>query len=262
MKKRDFLKATLGISTAPAFQYLSDLMAKFHPISPEDLAQREDFWLKIREGYQLKPDYINLENGYYCIIPQETLENYIAHARTINYQGSWYMRTEQWDNKDAVANRLAKLVDADPGEVIITRNTTESLDTIIAGFPWNRGDEAVYAAQDYGAMRQMFRQVSLKHGVKSRVVSIPNHPKSDEEIVDLYESAITDKTRLLMVCHIVNVTGHILPIRKICDMAHKHGVEVMADWCACFFIVNWVLTAMQPGVESQGDIKHHGLPPI
>jgi selenocysteine lyase/cysteine desulfurase len=60
-------------------------------------------------------------------------------------------------------------------------------------------------------------------------ISVPNHPTSDEEIVSLYEQAITPKTKLLMVCHMINITGQILPIRKICDMAHKRGVEVMVD---------------------------------
>ena len=229
MTKRDFLKTSIGVSAASFFQPLEKLIPQFENISPENLAKDEDFWAKIRAGYRLKPDYINLENGYYCHVPEETLNNYIAHAREVNYQASWYMRTVQWDNKDTVANRLAKLVDAEPGEVIITRNTTESLDTIIAGFPWKQGDEAVYAEQDYGSMQHMFEQVAQERGIKNTVVSIPNHPKSDEEIVAIYENAITAKTKLLMVCHIINITGHILPIRKICDMAHKHGVEVMVD---------------------------------
>lgn len=229
MTKRDFLKTAAGITTLPLFQHLEKIIPSIEDISATELAKDDNFWAKIRAGYRLKPDYINLENGYYCIIPEETLENYMKHAREVNYQGSWYMRTVQWDNKDTVANRLAKLVDCEPGEVVITRNTTESLDTIIAGFPWEPGDEAVYAEQDYGAMQHMFEQVAKMHGVKNTVVSIPNHPKSDQEIVDIYEAAITPKTKLLMVCHIINITGHILPIKKICEMAHRHGVEVMVD---------------------------------
>ncbi|MFK7980989.1 MAG: aminotransferase class V-fold PLP-dependent enzyme, partial [Saprospiraceae bacterium] len=170
MTKRDFLKTSLGISSMPLFQYLAELTPDIETISPLELAKDEDFWAKIRAGYRLKPDYINLENGYYCHIPEETLNNYITHAREINYQASWYMRTVQWDNKTAVANRLAKLVDCEEGTVIITRNTTESLDTIIAGFPWKEGDEAVYAEQDYGSRRQMFKQVAQQGGIKNRVV--------------------------------------------------------------------------------------------
>ena len=71
------------------------------------------------------------------------------------------------------------------------------------------------------AMLEMFKQVSKRYGVINKVVSVPNHPESDDEIVNLYASAITDKTKLLMVCHMINLTGQILPVRKICDMAHS-----------------------------------------
>jgi selenocysteine lyase/cysteine desulfurase len=98
---------------------------------------------------------------------------------------------------------------------------------------WNKGDEAVFAEQDYGAMKDMFKQVAKRFGVVNKIVSVPNHPKSDDEIVELYANAITSKTKLLMVCHMINITGQILPVRKICDMAHQRGVEVMVDGAHC-----------------------------
>jgi selenocysteine lyase/cysteine desulfurase len=85
------------------------------------------------------------------------------------------------------------------------------------------------AEQDYPTMLAMFRQVAGRYGIVNRVISVPNHPDSDDEIVDLYAGAITEKTKLLMVCQMINITGQILPIRKICDMAHKRGVKVMVD---------------------------------
>jgi selenocysteine lyase/cysteine desulfurase len=78
-------------------------------------------------------------------------------------------------------------------------------------------------------MIDMFEQVSNRYGVKLVKVSVPNHPESDDDIVSLYANAITSKTKLMMVSHIINITGHILPIRKICDMAHSKGVAVMVD---------------------------------
>jgi selenocysteine lyase/cysteine desulfurase len=124
-------------------------------------------------------------------------------------------------------------VNCNADEVIITRNTTESLDLIVGGFPWEKGDEAIYAQQDYGAMQEHFKLMAKRYGIINKMVSIPNHPKSDEELVALYERQITAKTKLIMVCHMINITGHILPIRKICDMAHRHGVEVMVDGAHC-----------------------------
>jgi selenocysteine lyase/cysteine desulfurase len=99
---------------------------------------------------------------------------------------------------------------------------------------WKAGDEAVMAMQDYGAMLDMFKQQARRYGIVNKIISLPNHPKSDEEIVDLYEKAISPKTRLLMVCHMVNITGQVLPIKKITDMAHRHGVEVIVDGAHAF----------------------------
>lgn len=230
MNKRTFLK-NLGILSVglPSFASLETLVKQVQHIPVKQLAADDDFWMQIRGGYKLKPDYINLENGYYCFLPQETLENYINHIREVNYQGSYYMRTVQVANKRKTAARLANLMGCSAEELVITRNTTESLDLIISGQNWQPGDEAIMAEQDYPAMLNMFKQVAKRYGMVNKIVSVPNHPKNDEEIVRLYEQAITPKTKLLMVCHMINITGQILPVKKICDMAHSKGVKVMVD---------------------------------
>jgi selenocysteine lyase/cysteine desulfurase len=236
MDKRTFLKTSslLGIGSLTGFKGLENLLNSVAKVPAEKLAADEDFWLSIRNGYKLKTEYINLENGYYCIQPQETLEAYVKHVREINMQGAYYMRTVQYENKKRVAGKLADLAGCEKEELIITRNTTESLDMIISGLDWKKGDEAVMADQDYGAMLDMFTQVSKRYGMTNKVISIPNHPKSDEEIVQLYANAITSNTKLLMICHMINITGQILPVRKICDMAHSKGVPVMVDGAHAF----------------------------
>jgi selenocysteine lyase/cysteine desulfurase len=236
MDKRTFLKNLIGTTLAatPFYKEVGQLVESNDKFSAEELAQNEDFWGKIRKDYLLKPDYINLENGYYCMMPQPTLERYLERIRYINLHASYYMRTDQWRNKAKSAAALAKLAQCNNDELIITRNTTESLDTIIQGFPWKRGDEAVMANQDYGAMLNMFKQVEARQGIVLKAIDVPMNPSRDEVIVEAYRKAITPKTRLLMVCHMINITGHILPIRKICDMAHSLGVEVMVDGAHAF----------------------------
>ena len=231
MNKRTFLKsaALVGGSLPFTLSALAERLARFSDLPATTLATDDNFWLAIRGGYRLKPDYINLENGYYNIQPGEILDAFIGHVKEVNYEGAYYMRTVQFDRKKAIAARLAALAQCAPDELIITRNTTESLDMIIAGYPWKQGDEAIMAEQDYGAMLQMFKQVERRHGVVRKVVSVPNHPANDEEVVAVYAKAITPKTKLLMISHMINITGQILPVRKICDMAHAQGVEVMVD---------------------------------
>lgn len=210
-----------------------DWLEELGSVHNDSNAVPEDFWLKVRNDYELKPDYIHLESGYYNMIPKPTLDALIGHIRMVNLENSYYMRTVQWDHKDRMVTKLAKVVGCDSKNLIITRNTTESLDMVIKGFPWKAGDEAVYALQDYGSMQDMFEQVSKQHGVILKKVSVPNHPKDDDEIVDLYANAITPRTRLLMVCHMINITGHILPVKKIGEMAHSKGVQVMVDGAHC-----------------------------
>jgi selenocysteine lyase/cysteine desulfurase len=236
MDKRTFLKhaGLAGIGAMLSLDALARMVTEVSAVPVTELASDEEFWASIRKGYRLKPDYINLENGYYCFLPEQVLEKFIEHVREVNYHGSYYMRKLKVKNKKAVAAKLAEAAACSPEELIITRNTTESMDMVIGGLDWKPGDEAVMAEQDYGAMLNMFRQISDRYGVVNKMISVPLHPKSDEEIVDLYASAITDKTRLLMVCHMINITGHILPIRKICDMAHSKGVEVMVDGAHSF----------------------------
>lgn len=231
MDRRAFLKGTtLASLAAPLLlSQVQQAVAAVSGKSAEALAQDEGFWRSVRGDYRLKPDYINLENGYYCFMPEATLERQVAHLRRVNYEGSYYMRTVRQDNKRLVAEKVGAVVGAPAEEIAITRNTTESLDLVIGGLDWKAGDEAVLAEQDYGAMQNHFKLVARRYGVVNKVVSVPNHPESDEALVALYADAITDKTRLLMISHMINITGQVLPVRKICDMAHARGVEVLVD---------------------------------
>ncbi|MBI5010462.1 MAG: aminotransferase class V-fold PLP-dependent enzyme [Bacteroidia bacterium] len=259
MDKRTFLKNSglLSLGAILSLENFADLMNSVSKVPAADLAAEEDFWLTIRKGYRLNPDMINFENGYYNFLPEQTLEKLISHIRDINYQASYYMRTVQFEKKAAMAAKLAALAGAPADEVVLTRNTTESLDTIIAGFDWKRGDEALMAEQDYPAMLSMFKQVAKRHGVVNKTVSVPNNPASDDEIVNLYANAITPNTRLLMICHMINLTGHILPVRKICDMAHSKGVQVMVDGAHAFG--HFRFTIPELGCDYYGSSLHKWL---
>ncbi len=233
MDKRSFLKSAAGFASIPFLPLNSSFLETPPAIELASVDSDEELWKTVRSHYELKKDYINLESGYYNIIPKPTLDHFIDHIKHVNLQGSYYMRNYRFEDNRAIANELADLVGCDGEELAITRNTTESLDLIIAGYPWKKGDEAIYAIQDYGAMQEMFKQVAKRHGIVNKVVSVPNHPKSDEEIVALYEDQITENTKLIMVCHMINITGHILPVKKICDMAHGYGVDVLVDGAHC-----------------------------
>jgi len=104
MDKRSFLKglAMTGLSAPLSAYSMGNWTDRFNKI-PAPSITGNDVWTDIRNGYKLKPDYINLENGYYNFLPEEILENFIRHVREVYYQGSYYMLTVQFDNKKNIA---------------------------------------------------------------------------------------------------------------------------------------------------------------
>jgi selenocysteine lyase/cysteine desulfurase len=232
MNKREFLRASAG--TGLGLLLGEDVWARFADLPAARLAEDEAFWTAIRAKYRLKPDYINLESGYYSIQATPVLEAFIAKVREVNYQGSYYLRGPQVPDKARVRDRLAAIAGCKPAELCITRNTTESIATVVAGYDWKPGDEAVMAEQDYGHMLAQFRLMARRYGMVNRLISVPPDPRTDDEIVQLYAGAITPRTRLMMISHMINVTGQILPVRQIADMAHARGLDVLIDGAHAF----------------------------
>ncbi|NDC41803.1 MAG: aminotransferase class V-fold PLP-dependent enzyme [Chitinophagia bacterium] len=253
MDKRTFLKTTAALG-AGALLALRGPIAGALAAMPANAGT--DYWRQLRRGYDL-PDFINLENGFYCVQPREILDKYQQHIQEVNRLGAYYMRNLQADKKKEVTATLAQLAGCTPEELVITRNTTESLDLVIAGYPWKAGDEALMAVHDYGSMLDMFQQVADRHGIVPRKITVPLNPASDEEVVAAYEQAITPRTRLLMLCHMINITGHVLPVKKICDMARSKGVLTLVDGAHAF--AHLVYTIPDLGCDFYGCSLHKWL---
>jgi selenocysteine lyase/cysteine desulfurase len=256
--RRDAVRALAAVSALPALRALHALAEQSAHRTPGDLAGDQDYWDQIRRAYDITPDFIQLENGYFSPCARDVHERYLAHLRMVNARSSHYMRTQQVDDKRAARRALAAAFGCDEAELIITRNTTESLDTVISGFDWRAGDEAVMAEQDYGAMLDHFALMERRHGLVRRVISLPMDPSSDDEIVAAYERAITPRTRLLMVCHLVNITGQVLPVRAITAMAHRHGVQVLVDGAHAFAHLDFTRADLGP-IDYYGTSLHKWL---
>ncbi len=229
--RRAFIqKATIAGSSIAALNFwnISELKAVDHPSS------QEDFWYQVRKSFYQSPQFINLENGYFSPQPLETLRAFQGYQKMVNEQPSFYMRTRQYEERFLVKKQLAELAGVSVDELVITRNTTESLDTVILGLKLEKGDEAIMTDQDYLSMVEAFRQKAKREGTVNKMITLPKWPKSDEEVVKAYENAITKKTKVILVTHLINITGQVLPVRKICDMAHSYGVEVICDSAHAF----------------------------
>lgn len=232
--RRSFLRAAATTATVPflgprLLDSLERRLEAFSHASAQAAATDQAFWAEIRRAFPIPADYIHLENGFSSPQPAPTFDAFLAHARDINQGLSFYMRRKKVAEYAAVKQQLADLAGCPVEEIVITRNTTESLGTVTHGIDLAPGDEAVMCNQDYGSMLEQFRQQSKRRGLKCVEITIPLEPASDDEMVETYARAITPRTRLLLLSHMVNITGQILPVRKIADMAHARGVSVIVD---------------------------------
>ena len=225
--------------------------------TPEQLAADEGFWREITRDFAPSPDFINLEYGYFHAAAIPTLEAELRAAREINRRNSLYKRVQMRPDQEAARTALAGLAGVLPEEIAVTRNTTESLNIVIQGLDLAAGDEIIYGDQDYGSMEEALQQKARRQGVVLRKVAIPLDPKSDTELVEAYLSAVTPRTRLLHVTHLINLTGQVLPVRKICDAAHARGIEVVVDAAHSFAHIDYQISDL--GCDYLGTSLHKWL---
>ncbi len=236
--RRKFLKQfgalTAVASGMSAFNTLDAKVIKekineFDQTDPKTLARNEDFWYHVQKSFNPSPHFINLENGYFLMQPTEVLEAQIDNMRMINENTSFYYRRKMRDDRLEIKKKLAKLAGVSHEEIVITRNTTEALDTVILGMDLKDGDECLMCDQDYGSMLEAFEQRAQRYGVRNKVIEVPLWPKNKMEVVKTYERAITPNTKVILLTHLINLTGQIMPAREIADMAHERGIEVILD---------------------------------
>ncbi|MCP4724501.1 MAG: aminotransferase class V-fold PLP-dependent enzyme, partial [bacterium] len=236
--RRTFLKRAGGLAFGAAALPLLDLSRaddireaskKLSNTSPEAAARDEDFWSHIQKAYRLSPKFINLESGYFSPQPYSGVEALCKNFRTINEIPSFYMRRMQGQERKDVTQLLARFAGCSPDEILITRNTTESLNNVIMGLDLKKGDEALWGSFEYPSMKQAFVQRAAREGIVNNIIEIPLVSTNNQDMVRIYRESITPKTKVILVSHMTYLSGQVLPVREICDMAHERGVEVIVD---------------------------------
>ena len=122
----------------------------------------------------------------------------------------------------------ARLFNADPEEVLVTRNTTEGLNIVLSGLDWQEGDEIITCNLEHGSVLITSLVTGKRHGVKVRVVDLAPHD-SRETILGKFESAFTSRTRLLFVSHVEYSTGLRMPAAELTRLTHDRGAQIMLD---------------------------------
>jgi selenocysteine lyase/cysteine desulfurase len=208
-------------------------------LSPEQAATDEDYWSTIQNAFSVSPNIINLNNGGVSPSPL-VVQQAVARFNDMSNEGPSYFMWRILDQgREPLREKLAQLAGVDPEEIAINRNATESLNTIIFGLTFEKGDEVIGTKLDYPNMIQAYKTRALRDGIVYKQISFDFPIESDEQIVKVYADAITQRTKIIHVTHMINWVGQLMPVRKICDMAHAKGIEVVCDGAHSFGLMDF-----------------------
>jgi isopenicillin-N epimerase len=195
--------------------------------SPEELAADESYWREIQFAFSLDRTLINLNNGNQCPAPtvvHEACKRYMD----ISNQAPAYHRALIERNIETARRRLAAEFGADPEEIAITRNASESLQVAQNGLDLEAGDEVITTEQDYGRMLTTWDQRARRDRIKVTRLDFPC-PTTQADLVERFEKAITPRTRVLHFCHITNQSGQLFPVKELSRMARQRGITTIVD---------------------------------
>ena len=131
-------------------------------------------------------------------------------------------------NIETARRRLAGEFGADPEEIAITRNASESLQIAQNGLDLKPGDEIITTEQDYGRMLTTWDQRARRDHIKITRLDFPC-PTTQADLFQRFERAITRQTKVLHFCHITNQSGQLFPVRDLSLMARQRGITTIVD---------------------------------
>ncbi len=234
MDRRNLLKrvgiTVLGLPFTHSSLFANNTRDGWDEAFSEERFSDEAFWKKFKKQYyDISKDFINLENGYFGVQSIPVQKAYFQHIKMINEYSSQYLRGNYPKDFQRIIELLAQFSKVEKEELLITRNATESMNIIIQGLDLKKGDEVILNKQDYFSMIEAFEMLEKKIGINIKVIRIPLLPKSDEEIIQRYEEAVTPKTKCILTTHMIHLTGQIIPIKKIVDRFKPKGINVIVD---------------------------------
>ncbi|MEO7923095.1 MAG: aminotransferase class V-fold PLP-dependent enzyme [Chitinophagaceae bacterium] len=194
--------------------------------APDD----EKYWKRIaKKYYSVSSSYINLENGYYGIQPKPVLKAFQENIIKANEEAARFARKDFPALSTKIKKELADFLGVGEEEIIITRNATEALNIPIQGYPFRNGDEVLLNQLDYFSMIEAFRMLEKRGTIKVNAFEMPLLPVNDEEIVEIYRKQLTPKTKTILLTHVSNINGLIIPVAKIAAMAKEKGIDTITD---------------------------------
>ena len=196
------------------------------PRSPRD----EPYWELVRAQFSFTEESVPMNAANLCPSPRSVAARVEDLTRDIDRDCSFNNRAKFRDLTEQSRAAVAAQLGVSPDEIAIVRNTSEANNTINNGVPLTAGDEVVLWDQNHPTNNVAWDVRAARFGIMVKRVSVPRHPASIQELIDPFVAALTERTRVLSLTHVSNVSGIRLPVRELVEAARPRGVHV--HWTA------------------------------
>lgn len=224
---------------------------------PETIARDEDFWRFAQQAFTVDRSMVNFNNGGVSPAPRWVQEAMKGHLDLANQSPAYYLWQVQEPRKEIARERLARAWGVDAEELAITRNASESLQICQFGLDLSPGNEVLCCTQDYGRILTTFDQRAHRDGIVVNRIAIPTPAEDEDAIVALYEASINSRTRMILVTHVINLTGQIMPVRRLADLGRRHNIPVVVDGAHSFAHLDFKISDL--GCDYFGTSLHKWL---
>jgi selenocysteine lyase/cysteine desulfurase len=253
--RRSFFRKSLGAAgavTLTPFAFnafaddVADALVSMNSERSIPVENDDELWARMAQAFTVSPNILNLNNGGVSPQPkvvQEAVDRYYHYS---NEAPTYYMWQLLDKGRESVRRKLADVAGASSESVAINRNATEALATVTWGLSMNRGDEIVMTKQDYPNMVHAWMQKELREGIKINWINLSLPFDDEEQVVRLFVDATTSKTKVWHITHMINWTGQILPVKRLCAEARKRNIISIVDAAHTVAHLNFRISDIDP----------------
>ena len=190
----------------------------------------EKFWLSVRDQFSFDERVIPMNAANLCPSFKAVSDAVTRYTEDIDHDCSFANRIDKFSKLlEQSRNLVATQLNVKSDEIALVRNTSEANSIINNGLQLERGDEVIVWNQNHPTNNVAWEVRAARFGLNIKKVATPNHSLTIDELVTVFTSQFTLKTKVLALTYVSNTSGIKLPVAEITAAAKKRGIYVHVD---------------------------------
>ena len=199
------------------------------------------FWDKVRDQFMLSRDKVFFNNGTIGAMPRVVFERYVDELRKLAVDvADWDYRSDEtnwiggYGPQTEIRAKAARLLNATVPELALTENVTAGVSFISGGLNLPPGSEILITNQEHEGGKSSWLAEAKRRNWVVTPVKMPAPVRDPEQVLEVFKQAITPRTKVIAVSHVITGTGAILPAKEICAQARDRGIFTLLDGAQAF----------------------------